>query len=55
MPFREVSVMDQKREFVVFAVTEGANIRELCRRFGMGAGTAASRAAGPGLSAVAGI
>jgi len=35
MPFREVSVMDQKREFVVFASAEGANIRELCRRFGI--------------------
>jgi hypothetical protein len=27
--------MDQKREFVVFAAAEGANVRELCRRFGM--------------------
>ena len=35
MPFREVSVMDRKREFVVFAMAEGANIRELCRRFGI--------------------
>ena len=35
MPFREVSVMDQKREFVVFATAEGANVRELCRRFGI--------------------
>jgi transposase-like protein len=35
MPFREVSVMDQKREFVVFAAAEGANVRELCRRFGI--------------------
>ena len=35
MPFREVSVMDRKREFVVFAAAEGANVRELCRRFGI--------------------
>jgi transposase len=35
MPFREVSVMDQKREFVVFAAAEGTNVRELCRRFGI--------------------
>ena len=35
MPFREVSVMDQKREFVVFAAADGANVRELCRRFGI--------------------
>ena len=35
MPFREVSVMDQKREFVVFAAAERANVRELCRRFGI--------------------
>src|SRR5579863_8559137 len=35
MPFREVSVMDRKREFVVFAGAKGANFRELCRRFGI--------------------
>lgn len=35
MPFGEVSVMDQRREFVVFASFEGANVRELCRRFGI--------------------
>ena len=34
-PFGEVSAIDQKREFVVFAAAEGANIRELCRRFGV--------------------
>ena len=33
MPWREVSVMDQRREFVRLAVQEGANRRELCRRF----------------------
>ena len=35
MPFRGMSAMDQKREFVVFAAAEGANVRELCRRFGI--------------------
>ena len=27
--------MDHKREFVEFAMSEGANVRELCRRFGI--------------------
>jgi transposase InsO family protein len=35
MPFQEVSKMDQKGEFVTLAASEGANIRELCRRFGI--------------------
>lgn len=35
MPWREVSVMDQRREFVQLAMQEGANRRELCRRFGI--------------------
>jgi transposase InsO family protein len=33
MPFRGMSAMEQKREFVEFAMSEGANVRELCRRF----------------------
>src|SRR4051812_38142890 len=33
MPFREISTMDRRREFIAFATKEGANIRELCRRF----------------------
>ncbi|MGE3997586.1 MAG: IS481 family transposase [Variibacter sp.] len=37
MPWREVSVMDQRREFVRLALVEGANRRELCRRFGISA------------------
>ena len=36
MPFRERSAMDQKREFVRLAVAEGANVSELCARFGIG-------------------
>jgi transposase-like protein len=35
MLFRDVSVMDQRRELVVFAYFEGANVRGLCRRFGI--------------------
>lgn len=35
MPWREVSILEQRREFVRLAVQEGANRRELCRRFGI--------------------
>jgi transposase InsO family protein len=35
MPWREVSVMEQRREFVRLAMQEGTNRRELCRRFGI--------------------
>jgi putative transposase len=35
MPWRRVSVMDQRREFVGLAMQDGANVRELCRRFGI--------------------
>ena len=35
MPWREVSKMDARREFVRLAGLEGANRRELCRRFGV--------------------
>jgi transposase InsO family protein len=35
MPWKEVLVMDQRREFVGLAIQEGANRRELCRRFGI--------------------
>jgi transposase-like protein len=35
MPWREVSVMDERHEFVRLAMQEGANRRELCRRFGI--------------------
>ncbi len=33
MPWKEVSIMTQRREFVAFATAENANIRDLCRRF----------------------
>lgn len=39
MPWREVSIMDQRREFVVLALQEGVNRRALCRRFGISAQT----------------
>jgi transposase InsO family protein len=35
MPWREVSIMEQRREFVRLATAAGANRRELCRRFGI--------------------
>jgi transposase InsO family protein len=35
MVWREVSVVDQRRDFVVLASCEGANVAELCRRFGI--------------------
>ena len=35
MPFTGVSAMDRKQEFVRLALVEGANRRELCRRFGV--------------------
>jgi len=35
MPWREVSIVEQRREFVTLAMQEGANRRELCRRFGI--------------------
>lgn len=39
MPWREVSIMGERREFVRLAMQEGANRRELCRRFGIHADT----------------
>lgn len=33
MPWKEVSIMTQRRDFVVLASVDTANIRELCRRF----------------------
>jgi transposase InsO family protein len=39
MPWRDVSIMDQRREFVALASLEGANRRELCRRFAISAQT----------------
>lgn len=40
MPFREVSRMEAKLEFVRLASAEGANVRALCRGFGVSATTA---------------
>jgi transposase InsO family protein len=39
MPWREVSVVDQREEFVRLAQQEGVNRRELCRRFGVSSKT----------------
>jgi len=35
MPWGAMSIMDQRREFVRLATQDGANRRELCRRFGI--------------------
>jgi putative transposase len=35
MPWREVSEMEERAEFIRLALREGANRRELCRRFGI--------------------
>lgn len=35
MPWRELSIMDQREEFVQLATAAGANLSELCRRFGI--------------------
>lgn len=35
MPWNEVSAMSLKVEFVTLAIAEGANVRQLCRRFGI--------------------
>lgn len=35
MPWKEVSVMEVREEFVTLASKEGANVRQLCRRFGI--------------------
>lgn len=40
MPWSEVSVMSLREEFVCLASQEGANLRELCRRYGISPPTA---------------
>ncbi len=35
MPWKEVSIMSSRKEFVSLAKQEGANIRALCRQFGI--------------------
>lgn len=40
MPWQEVSIMEQRREFIRLALQEGANRRDLCRRFGIHPDTA---------------
>ena len=40
MPWREVSIMSERIEFVALATAENANLRHLCRRFGISPNTA---------------
>jgi transposase-like protein len=35
MPFKECSVLSQREEFCRLALGPGANVRMLCRRFGI--------------------
>lgn len=35
MPWQEVSIMSSRQEFIMLARREGANLSELCRRFGI--------------------
>jgi transposase InsO family protein len=39
MPWQEVSAVELRKEFVALASQAGANVRELCRRFGISPGT----------------
>jgi len=39
MPWKEVSIMSQRKEFVMLAMKEGSNIRGLCRRYGISSRT----------------
>jgi len=40
MPWRTSSTMSQRHEFVLLASQVEVNVRELCRRFGIGSATA---------------
>ena len=40
MPWKQVSIMEQRHEFVSLARAEDANVSELCRRFGISRDTA---------------
>ena len=40
MPWHEVSLMDQRREFILLFQQADVNRRELCRRFGISSKTA---------------
>lgn len=35
MPWKQISVMEQRREFIEFAIVGGTSVRELCSRFGI--------------------
>ena len=39
MPWLEASVMELREEFVGLAMAPGANVSDLCRRFGIDRGT----------------
>ena len=35
MPWRKVSPMSERRDFISLATAPGANVSEICRRFGI--------------------
>jgi transposase InsO family protein len=39
MPWKEMDTMELRKEFVIFALQEGSNRRELCRRYGISSRT----------------
>jgi len=47
MAWKEVSSMSQREEFIVLASIKGANVSELCRRFGVSRKTAVQRCHAP--------
>ena len=55
MPWREASAMSMRREFVGLASQEGANMRELCRRFGISPATGYKWVERYGTEGVAGL
>jgi transposase InsO family protein len=55
MPFLECSIMSQREEFCRLALTPGANVRELCRRWRIGSATAYKWLARYGREGVAGL
>lgn len=40
MPWKQVSIMEQRQEFVALASVDGSNVSELCRRYGVSRDTA---------------
>ena len=48
MPWKEVSTMSQRHEFIQFAQQPGTSLRALCRRFGIRGGCLIKKTKDPG-------